>query len=395
MQPATSSDPQLSTPAPTAPAVELTASQITAGATTRRARRLAAAGAPVARAAEPLSAATEIPDVPAAPVVRSEPVVSVAQPAPVAPVASMDITTPVSEKSTPDADIDVFAAASQAFGFTPVEDDAVVDEPAIAPVATPSQHVAPRRPRGRAFRRVVAAGASFGVMGVAGLIAISMTLPVSAVAASQGAGAAASASLLAASSETAPSQIADEEIQAFVAPEDIVDEQLVRSDSFSTVSMSDLAAQEGIRFSDSLYTNDPDAAIQWPFKVGVSMSSGYGQRWGRLHAGIDLVPGAGAPIQVIADGTVRKATESGGAYGVTAYIDHVIDGKVITSHYAHMQHGSLRVHAGQKVKVGDIIGKVGNTGRSYGAHLHFELIVNGSTIDPLPWMKRNAGRYEY
>jgi murein DD-endopeptidase MepM/ murein hydrolase activator NlpD len=50
--------------------------------------------------------------------------------------------------------------------------------------------------------------------------------------------------------------------------------------------------------------------------------------------------------------------------------------------------------AGQKVKVGDIIGKVGNTGRSYGAHMHFELIVDGSTIDPQPWLYENAGRYD-
>ena len=48
-----------------------------------------------------------------------------------------------------------------------------------------------------------------------------------------------------------------------------------------------------------------------------------------------------------------------------------------------------------KVKVGDTIGKVGNTGRSYGAHLHFEIIINGSTVDPLAWMRKNAGRYSY
>jgi murein DD-endopeptidase MepM/ murein hydrolase activator NlpD len=99
-------------------------------------------------------------------------------------------------------------------------------------------------------------------------------------------------------------------------------------------------------------------------------------------------------VQSIADGTVRIATESGGNYGVTVYIDHMIDGQLITSHYAHMQYGSLRVVAGQKVKVGDIIGKVGNTGRSYGAHMHFELIVDGSTIDPQPWLYENAGRYD-
>ncbi|WP_429977823.1 M23 family metallopeptidase [Microbacterium sp. NRRL B-14842] len=81
------------------------------------------------------------------------------------------------------------------------------------------------------------------------------------------------------------------------------------------------------------------------------MSYGYGMRSGRLHEGIDFVPGNGAPIQAIADGTVRIATEQGAAYGVTVYIDHVIDGSVITSHYSHMQYGSLQVKAGDKVKV--------------------------------------------
>lgn len=293
---------------------------------------------------------------------------------------------------------DAFVAASEAFGFQPVDEEPaadqdtdevpVADEPVAAGVVA---HVAPRRPR--PARRFIAAGASLGVMGVAGLIAVSMTLPVSAIAASQGA---TPASLVAdPTAAPASAKVGDGEIQAFVAPADVQDEAIVRSDSFSTVSMADVAAEQGIKFSQSLYTNDPEAAIQWPFKVGVAMSSGYGPRWGRLHAGIDLVPGAGAPIQAIADGTVRIATESGGAYGVTAYVDHVIDGQVVTSHYAHMQYGSLEVKAGQKVKVGDIIGKVGNTGRSYGAHLHFEIIINGSTVDPLPWMQRNAGRYEY
>ncbi|BDZ39361.1 M23 family metallopeptidase [Microbacterium suwonense] len=189
--------------------------------------------------------------------------------------------------------------------------------------------------------------------------------------------------------------MAEDEIQAFVASAGVEDEAIVRDADYSTVSLLDIAAEEHIRFSDSLYTNDPDAAIQWPFMVGVAMSSPYGMRNGRMHAGIDLVPGAGATIQAIADGTVRIATESGGGYGVTVYVDHIIDGQVVTSHYSHMQHGSIAVKVGQKVKVGDTIGKVGNTGRSYGAHLHFEIIINGSTVDPLVWMRKNAGRYSY
>jgi len=292
------------------------------------------------------------------------------------------------------AAVDAFAQASGALGFAPVVDD----EPAVAkadqPVlvgATP-EHVVPRRHR--VVKRFIAAGASLGVMTIAGFMAVSMTLPASAVAAAQG-GAVPVASLVAAEDEKSSAKVPDDEIQAFVASAGVQDEVLARSDEYSTVSLVDVAAEENIRYSNSLYTNDPQAAIQWPFMVGVAMSSPYGMRNGRMHAGIDLVPGAGATIQAIADGTVRIATESGGAYGVTAYVDHVIDGKVVTSHYAHMQHGSLAVTAGQKVKVGDMIGKVGNTGRSYGAHLHFEIIINGSTVNPLVWMRENAGRYSY
>lgn len=382
-----------STASAVAAAAAVTAAAVSAAASSRRARRIAATGSPEVRpVVEPEAVVAE----PAA--VIAEIVASVAAAGP-SPAPAVRDETPSSVAPVPEpaaqavaSDEDAFAAASEAFGFQPVVDDAVDEVPVAAEpvVAGVVAHVAPRRPRARRF---VAAGASLGVMGVAGLIAVSMTLPVSAVAASQG-GTAAS---LVASETAAPTsaKVGDDEIQAFVASSDIQDEALVRSDSFSTVSLAEVAADEGIQFSQSLYTNDPEAAIQWPFKVGVAMSSGYGQRWGRLHAGIDLVPGAGAPIQAIADGTVRLATESGGNYGVTAYVDHVIDGKLVTSHYAHMQYGSLKVKTGQKIKVGDVIGKVGNTGRSYGAHLHFEIIINGTTVDPLPWMKRNAGRYEY
>ncbi|WP_313357709.1 M23 family metallopeptidase [Microbacterium sp.] len=382
----------------------MTAAAVSAAATSRRARRMSAGGsseaqtiaepeaviaAPAAVIAEIVASVASAVAPPLSPAVREEAAEIVD---PVAVSAPTDSSAAASAGAAPTGS-DPFSAASEAFGFRPVDDQPVdevpvADQPVSAGVVV--SHVAPRRPR---VSRFVAAGASLGIMGVAGLIAVSMTLPVSAVAATQGG---ASASLVAGTSAASSSaKKGDGEIQAFVAPADVQGESLARSDSYSTISLAQVAAEEGIKFSESLYTNDPEAAIQWPFKVGVAMSSPYGQRWGRLHAGIDLVPGEGAPIQAIADGTVRTATESGGAYGVTIYIDHVIDGQVVTSHYAHMQHGSMQVKAGDKVKVGDVIGHVGNTGRSYGAHLHFEIIINGSTVDPLPWMQRNAGRYEY
>ncbi|MEV4736038.1 M23 family metallopeptidase [Microbacterium sp. LMX7-1.2] len=300
---------------------------------------------------------------------------------------------PTSSSST-----DAFAAASRTFravssetGPTPTgsASDEAADEPVAEQVPTAAAHVARRRP---SVRKIFAAGATVGVMSLAGLLAVGMTLPAEAVAAVQGTASLSSTSLVASGAAAAEGK---DEIQAFVTSSDVQNESLARSDSFSTMSLVEVASEEGINYSNEVFTNDPEAAIQWPFKVGVGMSSGYGMRWGRLHEGIDFVPGEGAPIQAIADGVVRIATEQGGAYGVTVYIDHVIDGQVITSHYSHMQYGSLQVKAGQTVKVGDVVGHTGNTGRSYGAHLHFEIIINGSTIDPLPWLRENAGRYSY
>ena len=316
------------------------------------------------------------------------------QPEAVVPEEPVDAKPVVSE---PTANEDLFTAASQTFRTQAVP--VVADQPTAEPVDDDAEpvveaHVAPRRVRRSKARKLAAAGATIGVMGIAGLLAVSMTLPAEAVAAAQGLQSTSAMSLVAPGTDVPGDDASDEEIQAYVASSDVADPNLQRSEDYSTVSLVDVAAEEGIQYSDSLYTNDPEAEIQWPFKVGVAMSSGYGPRRGRLHAGIDLVPGNGAPIQVIADGTVRIATESGGAYGVTVYVDHVIDGELVTSHYAHMQFGSLRVKAGDKVEVGDIVGLVGNTGRSYGAHLHFEIIINGSTVDPLPWMRENAGRYD-
>ncbi|MCK2035874.1 peptidoglycan DD-metalloendopeptidase family protein [Microbacterium sp. SSW1-49] len=297
-----------------------------------------------------------------------------------------------------DAHADAFELASRAFravtGPVALQQTSAPngsDDEGTESVAAPDAHVAPRRPRNA--RKFLALGATVGVMSLAGLLAVSMTLPAEAVAAAQGTSVASTS--LVAGSAAAKGAAGDDEIQAFIASSDVQSESLARDDDFSTISLVDVAAEQGINYSSEIFTNDPDAAIQWPFMVGVGMSYGYGMRSGRLHEGIDFVPGDGAPVQAIADGTVRIATEQGGAYGVTVYIDHVIDGSVITSHYSHMQYGSLRVKAGDKVTVGTVVGKTGNTGRSYGAHMHFELIVNGTTIDPLPWLRENAGRYSY
>ena len=306
---------------------------------------------------------------------------------PEADAASGPAEKPAAERETCEAS-DPFLEAVRAFGATG-QTPIVTPQPAPRPT---SEHVAAGRVRAGRMRRIATtAVASVGVMGIVGMLAIGLTTPVGAVAAPAAVQnpAAVAASVDGAETAAAP----EDDIQAFVAPADVTGEALEVTAEFESQTFAEIAAAEGINTANAAFTNDPTADIQWPFSVGVGISSYYGYRWGRLHEGVDFVPGNGAPVQAIADGTVRIATESGGAYGVTVYIDHVIDGQLVTSHYAHMQYDSLRVVAGQQVKVGDIIGLTGNTGRSYGAHMHFEIIIGGTTIDPLPWLQQWANTH--
>ncbi|WP_235008070.1 M23 family metallopeptidase [Microbacterium timonense] len=294
------------------------------------------------------------------------------------------------------SDVDEFEVASRLFSFTaetPVQEAAAEPEPAVHETAAePSSHArphkAPRRPgarRGAAFKRVATASFSVGVFGIVGLMAVGMTTPAEAVAAASGTDA--TLSVMAPAESSVP-VIDEAEIQAYVAPGDVQSDSLDRTENYSTITTAQLASEAGIKNFSNLFHNNPNSNIQWPFAVGVTMSYGFGMRSGRMHEGIDFTPGAGAPVQAIADGTVRVASEAGGAYGVHVIIDHIIDGQLVSSHYAHMQYGSLEVTPGQHVTVGTVIGHTGNTGRSYGAHTHFEILKNGTTaIDPWPWLE--------
>lgn len=110
------------------------------------------------------------------------------------------------------------------------------------------------------------------------------------------------------------------------------------------------------------------------------LSSGFGMRWGRLHAGVDLAGPLGSPIRAVTGGTVVAADQEGG-YGLCVRINHP-DGTLTV--YGHMS--ALIARAGQQVAAGDIVGLEGSTGHSTGPHLHFEIHVNGAPIDPIPWL---------
>ncbi len=108
------------------------------------------------------------------------------------------------------------------------------------------------------------------------------------------------------------------------------------------------------------------------------ISSYFGPRWGRMHTGIDMAAATGTPIYASDGGTVVRAEYYGG-YGLCIDIDH---GNGKSTRYGHCN--ELFVHAGDKVYQGQHIAAMGNTGRSFGSHLHFEIRVNGTPVNPLP-----------
>jgi murein DD-endopeptidase MepM/ murein hydrolase activator NlpD len=120
---------------------------------------------------------------------------------------------------------------------------------------------------------------------------------------------------------------------------------------------------------------------------GARLTSGFGSRWGTLHAGIDLAAPMRTPEYAAMDGVVLKAGAASG-YGLVVYIQHE-NGDVTV--YGHMD--SILVEEGQVVRAGDTIALLGNRGQSTGPHLHFEVHVggmNGEKIDPLPWLRERG-----
>ena len=103
-----------------------------------------------------------------------------------------------------------------------------------------------------------------------------------------------------------------------------------------------------------------------------------------FHSGVDFKASTGTPIKATGDGVVVTAERSGG-YGLTVVIDH---GSGINTRYAHMS--KILVNAGQNVSRGKIIGKVGSTGRSTGAHLHYEIRRNEEATNPSKFLKAGA-----
>jgi murein DD-endopeptidase MepM/ murein hydrolase activator NlpD len=134
-----------------------------------------------------------------------------------------------------------------------------------------------------------------------------------------------------------------------------------------------------LQTASSSYSSTPSSSgLIWP--VNGPVVSGFGMRWGRMHEGIDIGVGYGTPIHAAASGTVVFSGWMGG-YGNFVILDH---GGGMATAYGHQS--SIAVGGGQTVSQGQVIGYVGCTGHCFGPHLHFEVRINGSPVDPLGYL---------
>lgn len=167
-------------------------------------------------------------------------------------------------------------------------------------------------------------------------------------------------------------------------------------DKIGVLSWAQVLAQKYSRVGATI-GGTGSGPVRWPFPYPVRVSSPFGPRvapcsgCSTYHRGIDVVPGDKAAIFAAASGVVTTRDDGTTSYGNYVIITSQVNGRTVTFTYAHMTSGSSPLELGQKVAVGDFVGLVGNTGESTGPHLHFEVNVDGTTIDPIPWMEANAG----
>ncbi len=121
--------------------------------------------------------------------------------------------------------------------------------------------------------------------------------------------------------------------------------------------------------------------LAMPVRDSFRYTSGFGRRWGRAHEGIDMAGPVGTPIHATGDGVVTHAGRQG-AYGNLIKIQHELG---VETRYGHLNRISVKV--GQRVSQGERIGDMGNTGRSTGPHLHYEVRMKGRAVDPMSFIK--------
>lgn len=182
---------------------------------------------------------------------------------------------------------------------------------------------------------------------------------------------------------------AQRQAEEAAAAEEDDDDDYYSDDSYDSGS-------SGSSVPDTSADENYGGSLSWPVPGFYGISSGYGYRWGSLHAGIDIAGGgiSGAAVTAADSGTVTLVKTGcthnygkdgscgcNGGYGNYIVIDH---GNGISTLYGHC--ADVYVSVGQSVSRGEAIGSVGSTGWSTGFHLHFEVRVGGSTVDPTSYL---------
>jgi murein DD-endopeptidase MepM/ murein hydrolase activator NlpD len=124
----------------------------------------------------------------------------------------------------------------------------------------------------------------------------------------------------------------------------------------------------------------PARRLQWP--TDGMLSSAFGTRGGRFHGGIDITGERGTPITAAAEGVVMFSGRGPDGYGNVVMLDH---GDSLMTLYAHNERNVVR--QGQRVRQGQIVALMGDTGRASGTHIHFEVHQHGRLVDPLRWLR--------
>lgn len=173
----------------------------------------------------------------------------------------------------------------------------------------------------------------------------------------------------------------------------VANESNEQNPRLQTIGASVASAPEVARVA---YTVDIRPLLVYPVGAGAPVGSDFGPReaacgaCSTMHQGVDWNPAYGTTIIAIADGVVSQVGTPGNSLGTWVAIDHVINGQAITSVYGHMIEGSMPYSVGDTVRGGDPVGLVGSTGVATAPHLHFELRIGGTAINPVPWMIENG-----
>ncbi|TPW71555.1 M23 family metallopeptidase [Schumannella sp. 10F1B-5-1] len=164
------------------------------------------------------------------------------------------------------------------------------------------------------------------------------------------------------------------------------------------LAAANAAAAKKAKASASQYSstwNPGIGPVRWPYQVMPKLGPGFGapatcSTCMSVHQGQDYLAASGTPIYSIATGIVTKRQEDGYGWGNHIVITSSVNGQTVSFLYAHTQSGSISLQVGDTVEVGQFVGLTGSTGSVTAPHLHLELQLNGTKVNPHTWLQANV-----